>query len=246
MQRRGPNLRLPRVGQGGSISVGIDIVKAVLVGLTSQIVEAGAPIRALALPVREHVVQSQSAMPRISQTIEREFVLVEEADERAPAHAEQAGRLLCRQLTIDRFDAHGFTVLHRGHDLAEHVVRLHRQRNLLTIWADQDGRSGVVLEELRQIQQSAEILGRVDDNGVLGPSEWLRGHGQIIAQNVQNVHIAQCRGVGDFCRMADQPQRASGAGVSAGPAPAPQRYLVTVTVIVLLLVVPAALVKSTR
>lgn len=88
-------------------------------------------------------------MARIPETIERKFVLVEEADERAAAHSEQAGCLLCRQLSIDRFDTHGLTVLHCRHDLAEHGVCLHRQRDLLAVWADQDSGRGVVLEELR-------------------------------------------------------------------------------------------------
>lgn len=88
-------------------------------------------------------------MARVPQAIERQFILVEESDERAAAHTEQAGSLLRRQLPIDRFNAHGFAVLHRLHDLSQHIVCLNGQRDLLAVGANQDSGRRVVLKELR-------------------------------------------------------------------------------------------------
>lgn len=50
-------LRHPGFGQGGSVSVCVDVVQAVLVSLTRQLIESGASICSLAFPIREYIVE---------------------------------------------------------------------------------------------------------------------------------------------------------------------------------------------
>lgn len=184
-------LRPPCLSQGDLVRIGSDVVQAVLVRLAGQLVESGSPIRPLAFPIGEHIVQSQSTMPRISQAIKWQFVLVQEANKRAAAHTKQTRRLLRGQLAIDRFDAYGLAMLHRPHYLAEHVVCSHRKRDLFAVWPNQNGRSRMVLKELRQIRQLAEILRGGNDNGVLCSGKGVDGHVPIITQNAQNAQVVQ-------------------------------------------------------
>lgn len=102
---REPGLRsvLPCASQSPSVIGRVNVVETIIARLSGHLLEAAPSFFAFAVAISEHVVEPQPAVPGLAQTLKRKLMLVKQPNQSVPADPQERGRLLGRELAIDRF-----------------------------------------------------------------------------------------------------------------------------------------------
>ncbi len=114
------------------------VPKPVLLCLGGQLVQQGRPMCVVLPLVRDEIGRPHSAMRPYEAA--RDLTRVEQAHEKWPRDLEEVGRLLRRQLRLDRDDGDRVPIRHLAQDLQERLERLTRNRDRnrtpFALWLD--------------------------------------------------------------------------------------------------------------
>lgn len=113
---------LPCASQSLCVVRRISVIETIVVRLPGHLVETTPPLLAFTVAVRQDVVQSQPAVPGLSQAFEWKLVFIQKAHQSVPTDSQERRRLLGRELAIDRFEADRCPPLHRVDNTLKRLV----------------------------------------------------------------------------------------------------------------------------
>ena len=128
-------------------------------------------------------------MTELTETFEREFMLVQQPHQSTSTHSQKVGSLLRCQPGVDPFDTDRCSIFHYEHSLPQHFMDRSWQRGMLTTGFNQDSWRRVVLQETPELAHLSYILRGRDYLRIVGAAVLQFAHTILLVQNLQFKHI---------------------------------------------------------